>query len=153
MKNTIRTYLPAVLCILIAAADSSCKKTSDTVKVSLPNDPAAVTIWPARRKTDRGNFTVTIQPGGGSITRSQHFSLEVILEPSAEAGSPNSVLVDADMPSHGHGMNTKPEMTHEGGNRYRASGMLFHMAGEWSITVEISVGRTQERAYFPVSIE
>jgi hypothetical protein len=57
------------------------------------------------------------------------------------------------MPSHGHGMNTKPETIHVDGQRYRANGMLFHMAGEWSIVVEISAGANTERAVFPVSIE
>ncbi|MGB8168608.1 MAG: FixH family protein, partial [Chthoniobacteraceae bacterium] len=114
---------------------------------------AAVEKWPATRKTDGGNFTVTIQPSGGGITRNRHFSLGVLVEPGAGAAAPASVSVDADMPSHGHGMNTKPETVHEESQRYRADGMLFHMAGEWSIMVEISAGAAQERAFFPVSIE
>lgn len=96
---------------------------------------------------------VTIRPESGSIVRNEHFSVEVLLEPGAGAGKPVSVLVDADMPAHRHGMNTKPEIVHEGGNRYRAKGMLFHMAGEWLITVEVSAGTTQERVSFPVLIE
>jgi hypothetical protein len=152
VKANIRTHLPAFLCLLIAAA-AGCRKAPETGLLPPLETPATTAKWPAERKTDRGNFTVTIQPEDGGITRNQHFSLGVLVEPGAGAGTPASVSVDADMPSHGHGMNTKPETVHEGGQRYRANGMLFHMAGEWSIMVEISAGSTQERAFFPVSIE
>lgn len=94
-----------------------------------------------------------LRPEGGGIVRNGHFSLEVVLEPGPGAGVPDSVVVDADMPSHGHGMHTKPETVAEGGHRYRVKGMLFHMAGEWSISVTITAGRTVERAWFPVLVE
>ena len=153
VKTNLRACLPAFLCILIAASGAGCKKASESAQLPPPSAPTAAAIWPAQRKTDGGNFTVTIQPEGGGITTNKHFSLNVVLEAGAGAAAPNSVAVDADMPSHGHGMNTKPETIHEGGARYRADGMLFHMAGEWSIMVEISAGTTKERAFFPVSIE
>lgn len=153
MQSIIRAHLPISLCLLIAATSAGCKKAPETSQLPPSGAPAATATWPAKGKTDRGNFTVTIQPEGGGITRNQHFSLGVIVEPNAGAATPASVSVDADMPSHGHGMNTKAETIHESGQRYRANGMLFHMAGEWSIMVEISAGGMQERAFFPVSIE
>lgn len=153
VKTDIRNCLPAILCIAITAACAGCKKASETAQPPPPSAPAATAGWPAKRKTEGGKFTVTIQPEGGAITMNRHFALSVIVEPSAEAGKPDSVVVDADMPSHGHGMNTKPETIHEGGARYRANGMLFHMAGDWSIMVEIDAGTTKERAFFPLTIE
>jgi YtkA-like len=153
LKLPIRACLPAFLCILIAAAGAGCEKASEPGRIPPPEAPAAAAAWPAKGKTDRGNFTVTIQPEGGGITRNKHFALEVLVEPAAGAGAPTGVVVDADMPSHGHGMNTKAETTHEEGPRYRARGMLFHMAGEWSIVVEVTAGAAQERAFFPVTIE
>lgn len=77
----------------------------------------------------------------------------MVVTPAAGAAAAANVVVDADMPDHGHGMNTKPETIHEGGERYRADGMLFHMEGDWSISVEVAAGGTKERALFPVSIE
>jgi len=141
----------ACLALLIAALCAGCKKAA--APTPAPTSPAPTAPWPATRKTDRGNFTVTIQPRGGGIATNKHFSLDVRVVPSAEAGAPASVAVDADMPSHGHGMNTKPETFHEGGERYRADGMLFHMEGDWSISVEIATRSAKERALFPVSIE
>lgn len=138
---------------MLMASIAGCKKAPETGSPLPSPAPIAAPTWPAKRQTDRGNFHVTIQPEGGAITRNRHFSLEVLVEPGAEAKAPASVSVDADMPSHGHGMNTKPETIHEGGSRYRAKGMLFHMAGQWSIMVEISEGANKERAFFPVSME
>jgi hypothetical protein len=152
VKTIVRPLLPAFLGLLMTSV-SGCQKAPEAARFSPPATPAATATWPAKRQTDRGNFTVTIRPEGGAITRNQHCSLEVLVEPGTGAGSPASVSVEADMPSHGHGMNTKPETTPEGGHRYRARGMLFHMAGEWSIMVEVSAGAASERAFFPVSIE
>jgi hypothetical protein len=153
MTLVARTNFTVSLCVLLIASLAGCKPASDRSAAPDPATPAPGPTWPAKRKTDRGNFTVTIQPAGGRITRNEHFSLEVLLEPEAGAATPSSVLVDADMPDHGHGMNTKPETIHEGGARYRANGMLFHMEGEWSIAVEVTIGAMKERALFPVSLE
>lgn len=150
MQTSTRLFLLASLSALLVVG---CRKTPPLAQTPAPSTPAAAPSWPATQKTDRGNFTVTIQPRGGRITRSEHFSLEVQVTPGPGVGAPTRVLVDADMPSHQHGMNTTPETIHEGGPRYRADGMLFHMAGAWSISVAISTGAAEERAFFPVSIE
>jgi len=57
------------------------------------------------------------------------------------------------MPAHGHGMNTQPEVVAGKEGDYRVDGMLFHMAGEWVITVEVGSQGKMERASFPVQIE
>ena len=94
-----------------------------------------------------------MEPGDGGISWNKHFSLDLIIKP--EKGDPGTlkVLVDADMPAHKHGMNTKPEMVNQGDMRHHVDGMLFHMKGDWVITVEVtSKGRT-EKAEFPVHIK
>ena len=64
-----------------------------------------------------------------------------------------SVLVDADMPAHKHGMNTKPETISKSSTSYRVDGMALHMAGDWVITVDVTRDGNTERATFPVSVE
>lgn len=153
MKITTGKHLLIFLCILIMGSTVGCKKAQETPRLSAPATPAPAAAWPATRKTDRGNFTVTIEPSGGGITLHKHFSLAVVLVPGTGTEMPTAVSVNADMPSHGHGMNTTPETIHEQGPRYRTDGMLFHMAGEWSIMVEITAGAQIERAFFPVTVE
>lgn len=143
----------ACLLICLSLTSVSCRKTPTAIPSPTPAPAPPTASWPATRQTEKGNFTVTIQPRGGRIVRGEHFTLEAVVEPAAGVGAPVSVVVDADMPSHGHGMNTTPETAKEGGSRYRADGMLFHMGGEWSISVAVSAGKGEERALFPVTIE
>jgi len=54
--------------------------------------------------------------------------------------------VDAWMPAHRHGMNYAPKVSAQGGGRYAAEGLVFHMPGRWQIVVDARVGETSERA-------
>ena len=44
---------------------------------------------------------------------------------------PQRLQVDAQMPAHRHGMNYRPTVKALGPGRWRAEGLLFHMAGQW----------------------
>jgi hypothetical protein len=49
-------------------------------------------------------------------------------------------VVDARMPQHGHGMETKPKLR-EGepvDGIYLTDGFKFHMPGEWTVTVAVT---------------
>ncbi len=65
-------------------------------------------------------------------------------------GDEQVVLLDLDatMPTHGHGMNYKPELGNRvstaDGSRYRAEGVLFHMPGEWQWSVKIQLAEQQQ---------
>jgi hypothetical protein len=45
--------------------------------------------------------------------------------------------VDADMPAHRHGMNYRATVEALGDGRYRARGLLFHMAGRWRLLFDV----------------
>jgi YtkA-like len=52
-----------------------------------------------------------------------------------------TIAVDGDMPAHGHGMPTRPQVTAElGGGDYRVEGMAFQMGGYWIVDVTITSG-------------
>ena len=118
-----------------------------------PSASTASSVWPSTLPTDRGTFEVTVSPKGGKIERNKHFSLDVSLVAKTGDTKNVAIVVDADMPAHRHGMNTKPEITAEGPDHYRIDGMVFHMAGDWVITVDVVREGTTERASFPVSVE
>jgi hypothetical protein len=49
------------------------------------------------------------------------------------------VTVDGDMPAHGHGMPTVPQVTADlGGGDYLVEGMEFQMGGYWIIDVAVT---------------
>ena len=113
--------------------------------------------WPRSRKTSSGNYTVTLQLlESDSIKQNEHFSLELSVSPKASTPptAETKIVIDADMPAHQHGMNTKPELSIISPGKHRVNGMLLHMAGDWIITVKINQGAGRwEYADFPISIE
>ena len=48
--------------------------------------------------------------------------------------------VDATMPEHRHGMNYRPSVADLGASRWRAEGLLWHMAGHWELAFEVEHG-------------
>jgi len=70
----------------------------------------------------------------------EHFAVEFAVCPA-----PESVQVDAWMPAHRHGMNYAPSVEALGGGRYRAAGLLFHMAGEWEFVFLLRAGGATQR--------
>lgn len=78
----------------------------------------------------------------------EHFEVEFAVCPAPEA-----VKVDAWMPDHRHGMNYKPTIEALGGGRYRAQGLMFHMAGRWEFVFELRSGGKVERLAHSVRLE
>jgi len=70
----------------------------------------------------------------------EHFALEFAVCPA-----PESVRVDAWMPEHRHGMNYRPTVAALGEGRYRAEGLMLHMAGRWELVFEVGAGGSSER--------
>lgn len=64
------------------------------------------------------------------------FVLHVVLCP-ADA---RLVRVDATMPDHRHGMNYRPSLHALGEGRWRADGLLWHMAGRWELRFDVETG-------------
>jgi hypothetical protein len=94
-------------------------------------DCAAV---PAGAQTLRdGSLVVSWWSEPAPITVGQPFVLQLQLCPA------DAVLrrVDATMPEHRHGMNYKPSLKALGGGRWRADGLLWHMAGRWELRLEV----------------
>ena len=79
---------------------------------------------------------------------SEHFAVEFAVCPA-----PESVRVDAWMPDHRHGMNYRPAVAAQGGGRYRADGLLLHMAGRWELVFELRSSGGTERLAHSVRLE
>jgi len=78
----------------------------------------------------------------------QHFSVEFAVCPT-----PESVRIDAGMPEHKHGMNYRPTVTATGEGRYRADGLMLHMAGKWELVFEVRAKDSVERIAQVLSLE
>jgi hypothetical protein len=82
-----------------------------------------------------------VQPAPISVGR--HFAVDFVVCPKSGAALPQSLRVDAQMPEHRHGMNYKASVKAEGGGRYRAEGLMFHMAGRWELLFELRGAETE----------
>ncbi|TWT40340.1 hypothetical protein RAS1_40480 [Phycisphaerae bacterium RAS1] len=108
-----------------------------------------------------GAYRVRYRPRPQPIPMNAPFALDVEIEPiSKDAGraggaerSDVMLNVDADMPEHGHGMNTKPIITRTGPGRFTVGGLLFHMPGYWEVYLDITRDNRTERAQFDVTLE
>ena len=78
----------------------------------------------------------------------EHFTVDFAVCPA-----PESVRVDAWMPEHRHSMNYQPTLVAKGGGRYRAEGLMLHMAGRWELLFEARAGGKTERLAASVQLE
>jgi len=100
----------------------------------LPGGPA--------QKIQSGRTLVLYRTHPAPLKVGQHFALEFAVCPT-----PESVRVDAGMPEHRHGMNYRPSVAATGEGRYRAEGLMLHMAGRWELVFEVrSAGKTERVA-------
>jgi hypothetical protein len=75
----------------------------------------------------------------------QFFAAEVIAcrAPGPEAVS--DIVLDAQMPAHGHGMNYRPTRVQLGPARFRITGLMLHMPGTWRLSFDLMQGDRRTR--------
>jgi hypothetical protein len=72
------------------------------------------------------------------------FSLQAEVCPQ-EGMRVTGLKVDAGMPAHKHGMNYQPRVSNTGPGKYTATGLMFHMPGQWQFTFEVETPAGRER--------
>jgi len=75
----------------------------------------------------------------------QHFSMQFRACQSDQPVALERLKVDALMPSHGHGMNYKTSVQVQPDGTVNASGLMFHMPGEWQIKIDLSYNGQDQR--------
>ncbi len=101
-----------------------------------------------------GTWRVTLSTEPSPIPLNEPFSVFVSV---ARNGTTNAlpgipVRVDAAMPHHQHGMNRVPEHSRVSPEVVRASGLLFHMPGAWTLSFDVTDGAITERAELVVEV-
>ncbi len=97
-------------------------------------------------------YEVMLTTDPATVPVNEHFVVEAQVRSLDGGEVPDTIQIDADMPAHGHGMNTKPRLTSLGDGKWRAEGMLFHMPGEWELYVYVGRDKAMERAAFPLKL-
>lgn len=95
-----------------------------------------------------GYFIIEVRPEAEIIPLHQYHSW--IVRVTDSKGMPLSdvyLLVGGGMPGHGHGLPTQPRVTERlGDGRYRISGVLFNMHGDWVFRIGVRDGDIQDEA-------
>ncbi len=104
--------------------------------------------------TANNAFNVMYKSTSGHIRINRIHSWELTIK-DADGQPVNDAMVTVvgDMPEHGHGLPTQPEVTKIGtGGLYRVDGMKFTMPGWWVVTVSVMVNGVHDSVSFNLNI-
>jgi hypothetical protein len=88
----------------------------------------------AGTRLGEGHAALAWRAEPAAIAIGKPFTLHVSICPGMRL-----VRVDATMPEHRHGMNYRPSLhpQKDGEGRWRADGLLWHMAGRWELRFDL----------------
>jgi hypothetical protein len=104
--------------------------------------------WRSAPSAD-GRYFIRWRPLVEPIPMADPFDVEVELftdDSMVDQPGYDSILVDAGMPHHGHGMNVRPELEQRPDGSWVARGMLMHMPGRWQVYIDVLDDGRLERA-------
>jgi len=106
-------------------------------------------------KSENGHFTLLAAPLDGEYPIGDYHVWT--LELSDANGDPINeavINIDGGMKAHGHGLPTQPEVTRNlGDGRYLVEGMMFNMAGKWTLEFEIRTPAALDHAIFNIDLK
>jgi hypothetical protein len=107
------------------------------------------------RLSDAGIYqaSYTVSPPAIPINQLHTWTLHVET-PDGQPVTGAQIGVDGDMPQHGHGLPTRPQVTQELGNgNYLVEGMKFQMGGWWVMDFDITVAGQTDRVSFNLMLK
>lgn len=136
--------------LLVTLASTGCNGSESTeagatpplAQVEAPARAGVAIPTPREAVTRDGLYRVTWQPSGGFAPVNEHFELDVTVARNDPARTPvdnGAIVVDCQMPDHGHGMLREPRSEALGEGRYKVRGMLLHMGGHWTVALNVIV--------------
>jgi hypothetical protein len=102
------------------------------------------------RASESKNFNVSYQSTLDPIPINKIHTWTLMVKTANGSPVENAeIAIDGDMPEHGHGLPTQPEVTEElGAGKYMAEGMKFSMPGWWVMTFNIKAGGKEDIVTF-----
>lgn len=87
-----------------------------------------------------GHFQVTARPVPEKPPlREYHDWIVEVKDDNGDPADLAGLTVSGGMPGHGHGLPSQPKVhEHLGDGRYRISGFLFNMHGEWTLSFHLA---------------
>lgn len=102
-----------------------------------------------------GHFQIVAKPALGDIALRKHHDWIVTVKDAD--GSPvklDGLSVTGGMPGHGHGLPSQPKVTeYLGDGRYRFTGFLFNMHGDWTLRFHLTKWSLQDAADLTLTLD
>jgi YtkA-like protein len=134
----IRTALVLALAIA-AAAVTGCGHLMMMLHRSDVARPAETEFGTGPRASASRHFTATLQPDQPLRPRRMQTVRVAITDTAGTAVDHATIQIDGGMPEHGHGLPTRPRVTHALGNGlYEIEGVRFNMGGWWEFKLAIN---------------
>jgi hypothetical protein len=110
--------------------------------------------YSTKRMSAKNSFNVSYKSIGGPIRINRIHSWELkITDADGNPVNDARVTVVGDMPQHGHGLPTQPEVFSMGaGGLYRIDGMKFQMPGWWVVTISIMANEAHDAVSFNLNL-
>ena len=107
------------------------------------------------RSSDNGLFNVSYTPANGTVPVNQMHQWTLHVETADGQPVENATItLDGDMPQHGHGLPTSPQVTEYLGNGdYRVEGLKFQMGGWWVMDFVITAQGQSDTVRFNMMLD
>ena len=107
------------------------------------------------RLSDNGLFSVSYTPTTGSVPVNQMHQWTLRVETAdGKPVTDATITVDGDMPQHGHGLPTRPQVTQNLGNgEYLVEGLRFQMGGWWVMDFNITADGQTDTVRFNMQLK
>lgn len=133
-RSALRALALAALAGAAGAAHAGCEAGPGVLRAETPNLALAFRTTPPVIKV-------------GEL-----FSLQAEVCPRAGLNV-TGLKVDAGMPAHKHGMNYQPRVSAAGPGKFSATGLMFHMPGQWQFAFDVETPAGRERIRVDYSIQ
>ena len=107
------------------------------------------------RSSDNGLFNVSYTASTGTVPVNQIHQWTLHVETTdGQIVEDATISVDGDMPQHGHGLPTRPQVTEYLGNGdYLVEGLKFQMGGWWLMDFTITANGQADAVHFNMMLK
>lgn len=88
-------------------------------------------------RADSARYAVFFRTDPAKLDIGSFFSLEAVACAKPGAMPPTGLKVDAQMPAHRHGMNSRATVEQIAPGKFVARGLMFHMPGVWQFAFDV----------------
>jgi len=147
----------SIFALPVLAILASCAGGSPTgIRDQTSDRPSLQASESSRITSNAGGYEVVFSIMPPKVPLNEPFEIQACV--TGKSGDPTDakdlvISVDAAMPQHQHGMNTKPRIEQAGEGCIHVEGMLFHMVGRWELYFDITRNGITERAQTEITLE